>query len=178
MRALLASTLAFGVIAADGWADPAADAQVIVNMTVTEDVMAASFAAMADLIVSSFEGQAPKAGNELSPEAARFISEMMIAEMLPLLVTELRHEMARAYITTLSPESMSAFRQFLETPAGTEWAEAQGDLLRAASLIGQEVAEPVAIDAVNVMISNILAGKFPDGTPEAVQAEVRGLFKN
>lgn len=79
MRALLASALAFGIVTADGWADPAADAQVIVNMTVTEDVMAASFAAMADLIVSSFEGQALKAGNALSPEAARTISEMMIA---------------------------------------------------------------------------------------------------
>lgn len=98
--------------------------------------------------------------------------------MLPLLVTEMRQEMARAYITTLSPESISGFRQFLETPAGTQWADAQGDLLREASVIGQEVAEPVAIEAVNVMISNILAGKFPEGTPEAVQAEVRGHFTN
>jgi len=176
MRAILASVLAFTALSPVAIADPRADAQVIVDMTVTEEVITATFAALSELVVGSIQNETARAGRPLSNDAAQTLGNMMMAEMAPLLVSEMRAKMGEVYLSTLSPEAIAELRQFFETPAGTEWAEAQPDFLRESTRLGQELAEPVAGQAVVAMIEAVLSGEFPEGTPAEIWSELKAQF--
>ena len=159
-------------------ATPRQDAQVIVNMTVTEDVMAASFEALNELMVGNFQNEAAKAGQLLSEDAAQVLGEMMFAEMIPLLVEAMREEMADAYVYSMSPEALSDFRAFLETPSGTEWAAAQGQLARETIKVAELIAAPIVAEAIERMNVGIENDAWPPGTLASTQAEIRAFMED
>lgn len=158
-------------------ADPKTDAQAIVEATVSEEMMAATFAAMSELVASNLQNEAGKAGKPLSDDAAKAAGDIMVAKMLPYLVEGMRAEMAGAYLYSMSPEALAGFRAFLETPAGVEWANAQAELIRESTKIGKQLAEPVASKAVKDMVEDIKSGKWPVGTLASTKAELQAFFE-
>lgn len=176
MRTFLVVTLvaASGILFAS--ADPKEDAQAIVEATVTEDLMAATFSAMSELVVHTLQNEANKAGKPLSDDAARVIGNMMVSRMVPYIVADMRAEMATAYLYSMSPEGLAGLRAFLETPSGIEWANAQADLVGESTKVGEKIAAPVATKAVSELVADIKSDKWPDGVLASTKAELREFF--
>lgn len=177
MRGTILLTL-FALLAAPvSLAGPREDAQAVVNITVTEDMMAASFEALSELVVGNFQNEAAKHGKILSEDAAKVLGKMMFDEMIPLLASAMRKEMATAYVYSMSPEALADYRAFLETPSGAEWAAAQAGLMRETAKVSQNIALPVATEAVSRMNEDIAAGKWPPGTLQSTKVEIQDFLE-
>jgi hypothetical protein len=173
MRTLIVGVVLFAFAGVSAEAGPREDAQAIVEYTVTEEILEASFEALSELAVGTFQNEAAKSGKILSEDAARVMGAMMFDEMIPLLTEAMRKEMASAYVYTMSPETLADFRAFLETPSGQEWASAQPQLTREATKIGQDIAVPAATEASKRMNVAVAQDVWPAGTLASTKAEIR-----
>jgi len=178
MRALIAPVFVFGLAILPAEAGPRDDAQAIVEYTVTEEMLAASFDALSDLAVGTFQNEAAKSGKLLSEDAARVLGTMLFEEMIPLLTAAMREKMASAYVYTMTPETLADFRAFLETPSGQEWAAAQPALTREATKIAENIAVPAAAEASKRMNASVAEDVWPAGTLESTKAEIRTFLAN
>jgi hypothetical protein len=172
MRAVIFSLSLMAFAAPLSLATPREDSQAIVDITVTDELMGASFEALSDLIVGNFQNEAAKKGKILSEDAAKVLGGMMFSEMTPLLASAMRREMADVYMFTMSPKALADLRAFLETPSGREWAAAQPDLTRETSKVAESIALPIATKAVEQMNAAIARGEWPPGTLKSTRAEI------
>jgi hypothetical protein len=143
-----------------------------VEYTVTEEMLEASFEALSELAVGTFQNEAAKSGKLLSEDAARVLGTMMFDEMIPLLTEAMRQKMASAYVHSMSPETLADFRAFLETPSGREWAAAQPLLTRETTKVAESVVAPVANKASERMNASIAQDIWPAGTLASTKAEI------
>lgn len=172
MRAVILSFSLMALVAPLSEASPREDAQAIVDITVTDEMMGASFEALSDLIVGNFQNEAAKNGKILSEDAARVLGGMLFSEMTPLFTKAMRREMADAYVFTMTPQALADFRAFLESPSGREWAATQPELMREATKIAEVIALPVATKGVELMNEAIARGEWPEGTLNSTKAEI------
>lgn len=154
-------------------AGPRDDAQAIVEYTITEDMLRASFEALSELAVGTFQNEAAKSGKLLSEDAARVLGVMMFDEMIPLLTESMRKEMSSAYVHSMSPDTLADFRAFLETPSGQEWAAAQSTLTRETTKVAANIVAPIAREASIRMNKAIANDDWPAGTLASTKAEIR-----
>ena len=176
MRALIAPVLLFAAAGLSAEAGPREDAQAIVEYTVTEEMLEATFEALSELAVGTFQNEAAKAGKLLSEDAARVLGTMMFDEMIPLLTEAMREKMAPAYVHSMSPETLADFRAFLETPSGQEWAAAQATLTREATKVAETIAVPAAAEASKRMNQDVAEDVWPAGTLASTKAEIRAFL--
>ncbi|MEQ9506722.1 MAG: DUF2059 domain-containing protein [Hyphomonas sp.] len=176
MRAVILSLSMMALAAPMSHASPREDAQVIVELTVTDELMSASFEALSELIVGNFQNEAAKNGKILSEDAAKVLGNMMFGEMTPLLGAAMRREMAEAYVFTMTPQALADFRAFLETPSGLEWAAVQPELMRETTKVAEQIALPIATKAVELMNEAIARGEWPPGTLKSTMAEIEDFM--
>ncbi len=176
MKSLL-STLVIALVAGlPVMADPMDDALYIVDQTLTQDHLEGGFAAVADLMVGNLQNEVAKGGDTISDDAARVVSQMLSQHMIESMMEAMREPLAKAYVYNLSPESLEAYRAFIETPAGQEVIGTSGALLLESYKIGEQVGGQVAGPAVAAMQADIRADRWPEGTLKSTRAELRELF--
>lgn len=170
----LAAALALG--AAPAQADPMEDALYIVDHTISRTEYEAAFAGMADLMVGNLQNEFAKGGDSISNAASETAVIMMSAQMADALLDGMRRPLAEAYVYNVSPEALAGYRAFLETPAGQEISASNGVIALESVKIGNELAESIAIPAVNAMIEDMRDGNYPAGTLKSTQRELERLF--
>ena len=175
LRSLLAAGagLAFALSAA---ADTREDAEYIANALFHDAVIDEMFGAVSDMMVPMMIGEMQRNGVELSESGSRALSAMMMDSIVALGRTSFKEMYADVYEEKVSPESLAAFRAFLETDAGRELSIAQPIIVRESSLRGEQIGFIIATNAMDNIVADIEAGRWPEGTTRSAQQELRELF--
>ncbi len=176
MLRFLSVLLMLSAVPAHTFADAREDAAFIVEMTETEEVFNSAMRAIAELMADSIQNDMRKNGVTISNDAAEVVADMLGQSMAELMVDEMQEPMIEAYLATLSPQTLHAYRLFLETDEGRELAQKQNILLNEGMKIGESIGEKVAMQAVGVMQGNIAEGVFPEGTLPSTKKELERIF--
>lgn len=152
------------------------DALYIVDHTISRAEYEAAFVGMADLMVGNLQNEFAKGGDSISNTASETVVVMMTRHMTDALLAGMREPLAEAYVYNVSPESLAAYRAFLETPEGQEISSTNGVIALESVKIGEELAESIAIPAVTAMIEDMRDGNYPAGTLKSTQRELERLF--
>ncbi|MEL6725105.1 MAG: DUF2059 domain-containing protein [Pseudomonadota bacterium] len=158
------------------FADPVEDANYIVDVSLSDEYLSSVMGAMADLMASGIIGEMAKSGITLSDEASQTIVALMMPSLIQGMKEGLRDEIVDVYLDTLSPESLAAYRTFLETPAGIELIDALPEIADVSAQAGERLGFDLGVTAANEMAQRIQSGDFPPGTSEATRNELRQVF--
>lgn len=176
MKYVLAALAITSGLALPASPEPMDDALYIVDAIYTRDQYKIGIDGMADILIGSFENDLQKEGLSISPDAAAVFLQMMSDNMLDMLVEGTRQPLADAYVLNLSPETLSAYRAFLETEEGQEVSANLGALTRESLRVGEMVGAEIAEPAVAGVLANMEDGEWPVGTLKSTQFELRKLF--
>ena len=157
-------------------ADPLDDATYIVEQTVSDEYVTEIMSSMAELMAAGIVGELSQQGHRLSNDAADTIVELMMPTLVSGMSDEMRAGTVEIYREHMSPESLAAYRKFLESPAGQETIVLLPVLARAGAALGEEIGPVVGQQAAMEMFRRISSGQWPDGTSGRVKAELKGLM--
>lgn len=180
MKNGLKSVIALAVLAATSTfacADPIDDATFIVDSTLTREYFAESLEQVSGLMVGFMQNELRKQGKEMSNDASEVLSDMMLEAMLEGMQAGMRSDMAEAYVLNFSPDTLAAYRAFLETPAGRELASKQGVIVAEAGKIGEEIGGELGLQAVQKITDDLAADRWPEGTLSSTKTEIANLFE-
>ena len=93
------------------------------------------------------------------------------------MVSDLKTETVRLYVETYSPQSLHAYRVFLESPEGGEIAAKQADLMRELFAIGETIGEKAGVLAAQKIVDNIRNDIWPVQGEDGVKAELRAWIE-
>ena len=158
------------------FAEPIDDALVIVDNTIDAEQYARAFEGMGELMLGMLQNELSKEGKTISRDAGLVYVGMMTSHMTDALVAQMREPLAKAYVANLTPETLAAYRAFLETDAGREVAATKALIMRESIKIGEDIAVAVATPAVAAAQADIEADNWPAGTLKTTQVELRELF--
>ena len=153
------------------------DAQYVVDQLISEELFQAAMQSTANLMAGSLQNEVSKQGKELSDNGAAILSDWMASYMASSMVMLMREDLVKVYEANFSPETLAAYRAFLQTPAGQDIAKAQTLLVKEGEAIGLKYGERVAIDAINKISMSIKADTWPEDTPTVIKEELALLFK-
>ncbi|MEO1660971.1 MAG: DUF2059 domain-containing protein [Pseudomonadota bacterium] len=158
-------------------ADPESDARYIVEATLTEDYLNVVMGAMAGMMGDSMTAEFARGGVRLSDDAGQTMVNMMMPTMLEIMLEGMGDELVAVYLDEMSPASLKAYREFLQTTAGQEVISSLPAISAASADVGERLGQSMGMQAAGVMMLNIQTGNFPDGTSEAVKSELSALFE-
>lgn len=153
-------------------AEPIDDARYIVDASLSEEYLSSVMDAMAKIMAACITGEMAKNGVMLSEEASATIVKLMKPSLIQGMRDGLRDDLVDVHLDLISPESLAAYRAFLETPAGAEIMSALPELTMVSSQIGEQLGFELGMAAADDMVIRIRAGDFPDGTSKATQEEL------
>lgn len=159
-------------------ADARDDARFIVEATLTEEFLGATMGVMAEVMASSMAAEFAKSGVNLSDEAGETMLRMMMPTLIEGMRTGMTDDLIDVYLNTMSPESLSDYRKFLETPSGQEVLSSMPAVSVASAEVGGRLGQSLGLEAANAMIDNIITGNYPVGTSQSVQSELSAIFSN
>lgn len=158
-------------------AGPVEDANYIVDATLSDEYLSAIMGAMADLMASSITGELAKSGFTLSEDASQTLVVLMMPSLIQGMKDGLRDEIADVYLDAVSPESLAAYRAFLETTAGNELISALPEITTVSAQVGERLGYDLGLVAAEEMVQRIQSGDFPAGTRKATRDELIALFE-
>jgi len=156
--------------------DELSDAEYVVEQLITPELFESVMSALAEVMAGAIELEFRKQGEEVSAPTLAWLGEEMSIQMGAIMANKVGADYVLAYENTLSPEALAGLRHFLETPAGQEYAAKQSVLTREGAAIGEKYGDAIAGEAVAVIIDNIKADIYPDGTTSLVKEELIKLF--
>ena len=159
-------------------ADPRSDAERIVELIMSEETFAATGDMMAGLMVGSIQNAVRQEGGSLSDAAANNLAEITVDEMMPILEESMKARSADIYLDTLSPDTLAAYRAFLETPAGVEVIAQTGMIMRESEKLGGEIANESIKTVLDGVEARIEANDWPEGTLPSSKKEIRAIFED
>ncbi len=177
MRSVMATIVASACMCGAAHAEPIDDARAIVELTVDESQFELIFDAMGDLMLSALQNELANSGKAISEDAAKVYVALLTKHMASGLSGKMQEPLAEAYALNLSPDTLAAYRAFLETDAGREVAATQSLILQESTKIGEELAPPVATDAIIATMEDMKAGNWPEGTLKTTQKELWDLLE-
>ncbi|MEL6246288.1 MAG: DUF2059 domain-containing protein [Pseudomonadota bacterium] len=164
------------LFAGHAFADPQADAEYIVDVTITPELFEATMAGVADLMVGNLQNEYAKVGQPISNDAARVISDMLSDQIVTLMTRDMRSQMVAIHVAGLSPEVLADYRAFLETPSGQKLISATPLLTMESQKIGEEIGGRIASEAFANIRQIIAEEEWPARTLPSTQAEIRAAF--
>ena len=159
------------------FADPESDARYIVDATLTREYLTVVMGAMADMMSGNMTAELARNGVNISPDASDTMVKMMLPPMLDMMLEGMGDELAQVYLNEMSPESLQAYRAFLETPAGREVISSLPAISAASADVGERLGASMGMHAANEMMANIKSGNYPEGTSESVKSELSALLQ-
>ncbi|WP_084418351.1 DUF2059 domain-containing protein [Henriciella litoralis] len=178
MRHLFAIAAGAFLLQIPAHADPRNDAERIVELTMGEDIFAATGDLMAELMVGSIQNAVRQEGGSLSDAAATNLVELLMNEMLPVLEKGMNERSVDIYLDTLSPDTLAVYRAFLETPAGLEVIEQTGTIMKESEKLGGEIANENIQTILKAVEARIEADDWPEGTLPSSKKEIRAIFED
>jgi len=176
MRSVVSALVTGICLCSAASAEPIDDARAIVNMTIDESQFQIMFDSIGDLMLGTLQNELAKEGETLSDDAGRVYVAMLTGHMVNGLSGKMQEPLAEAYVLNLSPETLTAYRAFLETEAGQEVAATQGIIMQESTKIGEQLAAPVATEAVMAAQADMENGNWPKGTLKSTQKELMDLM--
>ena len=176
MRTAIAAILAGTALTGFAHADPMEDALVIVDNTIDANQYAKAFEGLGDLMLGTLQNELSKEGKKISRSAGQVYVKMLTSHMTDALVDQMREPLAEAYVANVSPETLAAYRAFLETEEGQEIVLTRSIILDESLKIGEDIAGVVAAPAVAAAQADMESGNWPEGTLKTTQSELRDLF--
>jgi hypothetical protein len=159
-------------------ADPRRDAERIIELTMGEEIFAATGDLMAELMVGSIQNAVRQEGGSLSDAAALNLVQLLMDEMLPILDAGISERSVDIYLDTLTPDTIAAYRAFLETPAGQEVVAQTGTIMRESEKLGGEIANESIQTVLQAVEARIEANEWPEGTLPSSKKEIRTIFED
>nr|WP_070959745.1 DUF2059 domain-containing protein [Hyphomonas sp. Mor2] len=157
-------------------AGPIEDANYIADATFSEEYLGAIMDAMANLMASSITGELARSGITLSVDASQTLVALMMPTLIEGMKDGMRDEIAGVYLDNVSPESLAAYRAFLESAAGVELINSMPEIATVSSQVGERLGHDLGLEAAAEMIQRIQSGDFPAGTSKATRDELVALF--
>lgn len=156
---------------------PEEEARRIYELVRAEEASLIALNEMHELMAAQAQKAARDAGRELSNSAADYFVELLLREATKEMVSDLKTETVRLYVETYSPQSLHAYRVFLESPEGGEIAAKQADLMRELFAIGETIGEKAGVLAAQKIVDNIRNDIWPVQGEDAVKAELRAWIE-
>ena len=155
---------------------PEEEARRIYDLTRAEEVMRLSLVEMDTLMVANAQKAARDQGRELNDEAAQYFVDLIMSEAAAMMFDDIKSETIRLYVETYSPESLRAYRIFLESSEGSQIAEKQSELTQQLFEVGKVAGERAGVVAGQKVAKNISNDIWPVEGSEAAKAALRAWF--
>ena len=152
---------------------PEEEARRIYQLVRAEEAALVALNEMHELMAAQAQKAARDLGKELSNSAADYFVELILREATPAMVSDLKSETVKLYVETYSPQSLHAYRVFLETPEGDEIAAKQADLMKELFATGEIIGEKAGLLAAQKIVDNIQNDIWPVEGDDNVKAELK-----
>lgn len=143
LRAVLAATLL--TLALPAGADPQADADYIVEQTMTREIFEGAIAAQRPLIVGALENDLRSQGITLSDKERFF--DLFLEEFIEEFTASMRSQSAVIYLDAFTPEDLAAIAEFYRTPAGQALLAETPALMMKGAEMGAEAGGQAGLNA-------------------------------
>ncbi len=128
------------------------DATYVVDKLITQKSVAMAFTALAPVLRSSMVAMFRNPpGADMSEVGKKKLVQVFLTKMQASFLDRMRDGYITVYRETFSAETLKSLRAFLDTPAGQEYADKQGEILKKSSEIGRTVGGIIGLHVVKIL---------------------------